>query len=121
MFDTYKEGQKMKIEKSSNIKKNPVEIEGAKDVDIRWLISKEDGAENFALRMFEVQPGGHTPLHTHPQEHEVFIIEGRGTLVYEGQEYDFDAEHTIFVPPNQEHRFMNTGDSLLRMLCIIPI
>ena len=110
----------MKIERSSNIKKSPVEMEGAKDVEIRWLILKEDGAENFALRMFEIQPGGHTPLHTHPQEHEVFILEGRGIFVYEGQEHDFDAEHIIFVPPNKEHRFMNTGDSLLRMLCIIP-
>lgn len=110
----------MKLEKSSNVAKAPVQIEGAKDVEIRWLISKEDGAENFALRMFEIQPGGHTPLHTHPQEHEVFIVEGRGTLVYEGQEHDFGAEHVIFVPPNKEHRFMNTGDSLLRMLCIIP-
>ena len=72
----------MKIEKSSNIKKSPVEIEGAKDVGIRWLISKEDGAENFAMRMFELEPGGHTPLHTHPQEHEVFVLEGQGTLTY---------------------------------------
>ena len=111
----------MKIEKSRKIKKSPVEMDGAKDVDIRWLISEEDGAENFALRMFELQPGGHTPLHTHPQEHEVFIVQGQGTFVYEGQEYEFDAEHVIFVPPNKEHRFMNTGDSLLRMLCIIPI
>ena len=110
----------MKIAKSNNIQKSPVETEGAKDVEIRWLIAKEDGAENFAMRMFEVQPGGHTPLHTHPQEHEVFIVEGRGTFVYEGQEHAFETEHVIFVPPNKEHRFMNTGDSLLRMLCIIP-
>jgi hypothetical protein len=34
----------MKIEKSSNIRKSPVEAEGAKDVAIRWLISKDDGA-----------------------------------------------------------------------------
>lgn len=111
----------MKIERSSNIKKSPVEMEGAKNVDIRWLISKDDGAENFSLRMFEIQPGGHTPLHTHLQEHEVFILEGQGTFVFEGQEHSFGAEHIIFVPPNKEHRFMNTGDSPLRMLCIIPI
>jgi hypothetical protein len=43
---------KMKIEKSSNISKSPVEMDGAKDVGIRWLISKEDGARNFAMRMF---------------------------------------------------------------------
>jgi quercetin dioxygenase-like cupin family protein len=111
---------KMKIERSSNISKSPVVDEGAKDVTIRWLISKEDGAPNFATRMFELEPGGHTPLHTHPQEHEVFILEGEGTFVFEGQEHPFGAEYVIFVPPNKEHRFMNTGDSLLRMLCIIP-
>ena len=111
----------MKIEKSSNISKSPVDAEGAKDVGIRWLISKDDGAENFAMRMFELAPGGHTPLHTHPQEHEVFVLEGEGTFIFEGQEHPFGAEYVVFVPPNREHQFKNTGNSLLRMLCIIPI
>jgi quercetin dioxygenase-like cupin family protein len=110
----------MKMEKSSNISKSPVTAEGAKDVVIRWLISKEDGAKNFAMRMFELQPGGYTPLHTHPHEHEVFVIEGKGILVYEGQEYNFASEYAIFVPGNKEHRFKNTGDSVLRFLCLIP-
>ena len=94
--------------------------EGAKDVEIRWLISKEDGAENFAMRMFELQPGGHTPLHTHPHEHEVFIVQGRGTFVCEAQEHEFGPENVIFVPGGLEHRFKNTGDSVLRFLCLIP-
>jgi quercetin dioxygenase-like cupin family protein len=111
----------MKIEKSSNINKSPVEVEGAKDVEIRLLISKEDGAQNFAMRMFELQPGGFTPLHTHSHEHEVFILEGKGTFICESQEQEFGAEYVIFVPPNKEHRFKNTGDSVLRMLCLIPI
>ena len=111
----------MKIEKSSNISKCSVELDGAKDVEVRWLISKEDGAENFAMRMFELQPGGHTPLHTHPHEHEVFAVEGQGTFVCEGKEYEFGAEYVIFVPGNKEHQFRNNGNSVLRMLCIIPI
>jgi len=110
----------MKIEKSSNIRKTPVKAEGAKGVAVRWLISQKDGAENFAMRMFELQSGGHTPLHTHPYEHEVFVIEGQGVFVYEGKEHQFDAEYVIFVPPDKEHQFKNTGDSVLRMLCIIP-
>ncbi len=110
----------MKIEKSSNITKSPVEIEGAKDVDIRWLISKADGAENFAMRMFELQPGGCTPLHTHPHEHEVFVVEGRGVFVFEGKEYPFNKDFAIFVPGGKEHCFRNTGDSVLKFLCIIP-
>ena len=110
----------MKIEKSSNIRKRSVDVKGAKDVEIRWLISKEDGAENFAMRMFELQPGGYTPLHIHPHEHEVFVIEGQGVFVYEGREYLFGSEHVIFVPPNKEHRFKNTGNSVLRLICVIP-
>ena len=106
----------MKIEKSGNIAKSPVEEQGAKDVEIRWLISREDGAENFAMRMFELQPGGFTPLH----EHEVFVIEGEGIFVYEGKEHQFNRDYVIFVPPNKQHQFRNRGSSILRLLCLIP-
>ena len=47
----------MKIEKAANTEKSAVEMEGAKGVEIRWLISKDDGADNFAMRMFELKPG----------------------------------------------------------------
>ncbi len=110
----------MKVEKSSNIAKKPVEVDGAKGAEMRLLISRADGAENFAMRMFELQPGGHTPLHTHAHEHEVFVVEGSGVFVCESQEHEFGAEYVIFVPPNKEHQFKNTGDSVLRMLCLIP-
>ncbi|MHC4757917.1 MAG: cupin domain-containing protein [Planctomycetota bacterium] len=110
----------MKVVKSSEVQKVPVEMEGAKDVEVRWLISKEDGANNFAMRMFEVQPGGCTPLHSHPNEHEVFVLEGNGVFVCEGNEYEFEPEHVIFAPPEKQHQFKNTGDSILRFLCLIP-
>jgi len=110
----------MKVEKSSDVPKKPVNLEGAKDVEIRWLICKDDGAENIAMRMFELQAGGHTPLHTHPHEHEVFIVEGEGVFVGEGREYEFGREDVVFVPGGTEHRFKNTGDCVLRFLCIIP-
>ena len=110
----------MKIEKSSNTAIKPVQIDGAENVRIRWLISKEDGAENFAMRMFELGSGGFTPLHTHPHEHEVFVLEGKGVFVCEGHEHEFGPEYVIFVPPNKEHRFKNTGSGVLRFLCLIP-
>lgn len=111
----------MKVEKSASIAKKPVNVEGAQGVEIRVLISKDDGAPNFAMRMFEVQPGGHTPLHRHPHEHEVFVLEGTGTLVHEGKEYRFARENVIFVPGNDEHCFKNAGNSVLRFLCLVPL
>lgn len=38
------------------------------------------GAENFAMRLFEIQPRGYSPLHQHDWEHEVFILEGKGAV-----------------------------------------
>lgn len=110
----------MKLANSSEVAKASVEIEGAKDVQIQWLIRADDGAPNFAMRLFEVQPGGHTPLHTHPHEHEVFVLEGTGVVIDNGQERPIGPEDAILVPGGCEHNFQNTGDSVLRFLCLIP-
>ena len=50
--------------------------EGASKLRVRLLITKEMGAKNFAMRLFEMEPGGYSPFHTHAWEHEVFILEG---------------------------------------------
>jgi len=110
----------MKIEKSSNIAKRPVEMDGVKGTEIRQLISKEDGANNFAMRLFEISPGGYTPLHKHKHEHEIFAIEGEGVFVYQGKEHQFSKGYVIFVPGDKEHQFKNKGDSVLKFLCLIP-
>jgi quercetin dioxygenase-like cupin family protein len=110
----------MKIKKSSDIVKRPVQVEGAKEAEIRWLISKEDGAENFVMRMFEIKPGGFTPLHKHQHEHEVFIVDGDGVFVCEGKEHQFSKDYVIFVPGDKEHQFKNRGNSVLKFLCLIP-
>ena len=58
---------------------------GSTKLKVRWLITKETGAENFAMRLFEMEAGGHNPLRSHNWEHEVFILEGEG-LVVSGKE-----------------------------------
>jgi quercetin dioxygenase-like cupin family protein len=111
----------MKVEKSANVVRKAVNVEGAKGVAIRVLISKDDGAPTFAMRMFEVQPGGHTPLHRHPHEHEVFVLQGTGIVVHEGQDHAIAPEDVVFVPGGNEHCFKNTGNATLRFLCLVPL
>jgi len=60
--------------------------EGALGLRVRWLITKNIGAENFAMRLFEMETGGYSPFHDHPWEHEVFILEGEGLVIGEGGE-----------------------------------
>jgi len=94
--------------------------QGIKDMKVRWLISKKDGAENFAMRLFEVKPGGYSPLHQHDWEHEVFILEGNGTVKNKTHEESFKQGDVFFVPPMEWHQFVNTGDKTLKFLCLIP-
>jgi quercetin dioxygenase-like cupin family protein len=93
---------------------------GCKDVNIRRLITKDIGAKHFAMRMFEVAPEGHTPLHSHEWEHEVFILEGEGLVFGQGGEEKIKKGDVVFMPGNERHQFKNTGDQKLRFLCLIP-
>ncbi len=94
--------------------------EGASKLKVRWLITKDIGAPNFAMRLFEMQPGGSSPLHTHDWEHEVFILEGEGTVVGKEGEKKFKPGHAVFVPPNEKHQFKNTGKKLVKFICLVP-
>ena len=93
---------------------------GASKVKIRWLITKDMGAKNFAMRLFDMEPGGYSPLHTHPWEHEVFILEGEG-VVFDGEKATpFKADDVVFIPSEERHQFKNTGGKQLKFLCLIP-
>ncbi|MCX7958614.1 MAG: cupin domain-containing protein, partial [Deltaproteobacteria bacterium] len=95
-------------------------MEGAKDVFIRWLVSKDDDALNFYLRLFTVKSGGHTPYHKHSYEHEVFVLDGEGIVVIDGVEHKLRNGFVVTVPSDIMHQFRNSSDSDFRFLCIIP-
>ena len=92
-----------------------------KKAGIRWLLSKKDGAKNFAMRMIEVEPGGSTPLHSHPWEHEVYIVEGESKIKIGDEVRNVKEEHAVFVPSDVKHTFRNIGEKTLRMICVIPL
>lgn len=111
----------MKILDYREVKAEPVTDEGANGTTIRWLISQKENAPNFAMRLFEIEPGGNTPLHQHPWEHELFVLEGEGAVWSDGKEVAVKPGTAVFVPPNERHSFKNTGKETLKFLCMIPI
>jgi quercetin dioxygenase-like cupin family protein len=119
-FPGSEERKRMKVTHYQDTTAQPVQMDGARDCQVRWLIGAADGAPGFAMRQFEVAPGGFTPRHQHPYEHEVFVLEGEG-VVLEG-----DAEHAlrpgvvVFVQPDEIHQFRNTGSHPLKFLCLVP-
>lgn len=110
----------MKVQNCESVTQQPVDMEGAHGCQVRWLVSSGDGAPNFAMRQFEVAPGGYTPRHSHPYEHEVYVLAGQGE-VYEGDTpHPLQAGDVVLVTPNEVHQFKNTGDAPLKFLCLVP-
>ena len=93
---------------------------GSKKLTVRWLITKEMGAKNFAMRLFEMETGGNSPLHSHNWEHEVFILEGEGVVVGGQEEKPFKAGDAIFIPANEMHQLRNNSNKTCKFLCLIP-
>lgn len=110
----------MKVFHYREVKVEEAKEEGASKLKVRWLITKDLGAENFAMRLFEMEPGGYSPLHSHPWEHEVFILEGEGVVVGAEGEKKLTAGCVVFVPSGERHQFRNSGEKTLKFLCLVP-
>jgi len=98
----------------------PVAMEGAENVLIRNLITPREGAPNFSMRVFDVLPGGHTPLHSHDYEHEIFILEGAGEVTEGKRILALEPGSVVFIRSGTPHQFRNPGEAVLRFICLIP-
>jgi quercetin dioxygenase-like cupin family protein len=95
---------------------------GFKGMFARYLWSKDDGCPNFAMRLMEFEPDGHTSYHSHLEEHEFLILEGNAGYVDAfKKEIQLKPGDTIYVPTEELHQIKNTGGGTMRLLCMVPI
>lgn len=94
--------------------------EGMEGARIRWVIGENVGAPNFYTRIIELDPGASTAYHTHPWEHEVVVLEGQGAVRDANGRAPLESGTIVYVEPDEEHQFLNVGDTILRFVCVIP-
>ena len=73
------------------------------------LITLDDNPPTCTMTYTEIVPDGTSSHHIHEWEHEVYIIEGSGTLVCDSKEYPVKAGDAMFIPPNVDHYTLNNG------------
>ena len=96
--------------------------QGADRVQVRYLIDERHGSNRFALRLYTVQKGGHTPLDQHEYEHHVYVLSGQG-LLRETKQNSLGVRSVregdaIFIPSNAVHQFINERGEPLVFLCV---
>ena len=93
------------------------------------LLGEADGAPNFAIRRFLLDPGTEVPRHTNDVEHVQHVLEGEYVVGIEGTDGNpelADGEHRIaagdslLIPAGCVHWYRNEGDKQGAFLCAVP-
>ena len=110
----------MNVKSTEAVEEQVVTMPGSADCTVRWLVGEQDDAANFAMRKFKVEPGGYTPRHSHPYEHEIYVLSGQGVVLEGDEQHSLTAGSVVYVKPDEVHQFRNTGDAPLEFLCMVP-
>lgn len=92
----------------------------AKGATKRVLIGQRDGAENFAIRYFEVPAGESSAHESHPHDHGVVVTRGRARVLLGGELHEVDPGDVVYIAPDEEHRFDSLGPEPLGFICVVP-
>jgi quercetin dioxygenase-like cupin family protein len=61
-------------------------------------------------------PGKGPPLHTHPYVEIAFTLEGSAMITVGDETREVKAGGIAVIPANTPHRFVNSGDTVLRQI-----
>ena len=110
----------MIVKKADEVPGQEMHLEGASGVTFRALISEGEGAPNFLMRQFDLAPDGYTVRHSHPWEHEIYVLAGSGVVVAAEDETAVSTGACILISPDEEHQMRNVGREQLKFLCLVP-
>ncbi|MEE9220803.1 MAG: cupin domain-containing protein [candidate division NC10 bacterium] len=114
------------IGKDGNFEWEGIEIEpyqggGASEGSCRHvIIGPTDGAQNFAMRYFEIPPGGQSSFEHHLHDQGIMIMKGRARVLLGWEIHEIGPGDVIYIPQHEQHQFESISDEPLGFLCVIP-
>ncbi len=81
------------------------------------FVGETQGAP-FSAYIVKAGPGQGPPLHKHPYVEVAFTLEGRATITVGDEQRDVKVGGIVVIPANTPHRFVNSGNTVLRQIDI---
>lgn len=82
------------------------------------LVDGNDTRGRYCLIDMHVPPGGGPPPHRHDFEESFTVLAGEIEATFRGSKMVVTAGHTISIPANAPHAFVNATSQPARLLCI---
>lgn len=73
-------------------------------------------SRTISMSIGDLDPGARTNEHRHDYETMMYILEGEGYSLIEGERHPWRAGDALYVPPWAWHQHVNTGTTLARYL-----
>jgi gentisate 1,2-dioxygenase len=88
--------------------------------NLAYVVDPRIGFQSKALGvvMAEIPPGKRSGAHRHLYDEIDLIVGGRGKVIVEDNEFEFDTLDVLAIPVFQWHQYFNTGNAPLRVLAI---
>jgi mannose-6-phosphate isomerase-like protein (cupin superfamily) len=82
-----------------------------------------DGRKMYTGEKVEVvhlslKPGEEIALHANPIDVVFFILEGNGTILFEGESFNVAANSAIYIEKDKQRGMRNSGEEVFRVLVI---
>lgn len=74
--------------------------------------------QGFVMGITTFPPGTSIRLHSHNTIEQVTVIEGEGLAELNGEQVPARPYDTTQIAPGEIHRFINSGDSVMRILWV---
>jgi mannose-6-phosphate isomerase-like protein (cupin superfamily) len=75
------------------------------------------GSKQMWMGMSEVDLGSCSNRHSHGSEECFYVLSGKGTIEVGEEQVQVAAGSAVLVPANTEHRLVNDGQEVLKVLC----
>ena len=79
------------------------------------FVGETQGAP-FSAYIVTAKPGQGPPLHKHPYVEVAFVTEGLARIIVGDEQREIQAGGIAVIPANTPHRFVNSGDTVLRQI-----
>lgn len=82
------------------------------------LITQESHGTNFSFNMMKILPDGVVKKQSHPEQHAVFILDGKCGILLGEQWVDAKKGDFVYIPENLTHSFTNDGHMVTDILIL---
>jgi mannose-6-phosphate isomerase-like protein (cupin superfamily) len=81
------------------------------------FVGETQGAP-FSVYIVKAKAGQGPPLHKHPYVEVAFTLEGCAIITVGDEQREVKAGGIVVIPADTPHRFVNSGDTMLRQIDI---